>query len=460
MPDPAEVEELTALAAALTGDRPPAARLVGETLATRGAQRAADGAALRDILVQQYLRRPPASTAPADLPTELPEELAAVAERLAALGPRDRAALVLVRLSGLTLGETAGLLDESPTALRRRIQSAEATLGTDPFAVRATLEALSWQVPDPDAVARARHHAEQAARRRRGRTRLVAVAAGLALLAALAVPTVRMAWPLPVRPAGDWTFGLALDLPDGWTERVHVTTPDQEYLQVENDGECTVIASLPSAPAEDRREPPGAAEATERMWVDGRPLRFVPSYEGAGATVWWPYADGGEVSLSCSGTADGRATVLDLAERLRFSTGVPLRLPVALDRVPAGLRVAGGGFENGWPLIALLSGPTLRQGEQSAIVVVNDEPLRAGSQLEVDGTDWTLSVPNRDTRLCRALQTLTLCVNTYAGTDGGAQGRAVERATTLAKKVARDVRLAPDPDDRSTWFDARDALPG
>lgn len=455
MPDPAEVEELTGLAAALTGDRAVAARLVGETLATRSAQHAADGTALRGVLVQQYLRRPAAASPPEDLPAELE----AVAERLAALGPRDRAALVLVRLTGLTLAETAGLLDQTPTALRRRLESVETTLGTDPFAVRATLEALSWRVPEPDEVARARHRTEQSARRRRGRTRLVAVALGLALLAALAVPTVRMAWPLPARPAGDWTFGLALDLPDGWTERVHVATPDQEYLQVENDGECTVIASLPSAPAEDRREPPDATAATDRMWVDGRPLRFVPTHQGVGATVWWPYADGGEVSLSCSGVADERATVLEMAERLRFSTGVPLRLPVALDRAPAGLRVAGGGFEGGWPLVALLSGPTLRQVEQSAIVVVNDEPLRAGTRLAVDGTDYTLVVQNRDVRLCRAVETLSLCVNTYAGTDGGAQGRAVQRATKQALEVVRHLRLAPDLSDRSTWFDARDALP-
>lgn len=455
MPDPAEVEELTGLAAALTGDRAATARLIGETLAARSAQRATDGVALREVLVRQYLRRPNAATTSEDLP----DELAAVAERLAALGPRDRVALVLVRLTGLTLGETAGLLDGTPPALRRRLESAEATLASDPFAVRATLQALSWQVPEPDAVARARHGAEQSARRRRGRTRLVAGALGLVLLAALALPTVRMAWPMPARPAGDWTFGLALDLPDGWTERVHVTTPDQEYLQVENDGECTVVASLPSAAAEDRREPPGTTDATERVWVDGRPLRFVPKYEGVGATVWWPYADGGEVSLSCSGVADERATVLDMAERLQFSTGVPLRLPVAVDRAPPGLRVAGGGFEGGWPLVALLSGSTVRQVEQSAIVVVNDEPLRAGTRLAVDGTDYTLSVQNRDVRLCRAVETLALCVSTYAGTDGGAQGRAVQRASNLAQEVVGHLRLAPDLDDRSTWFDAREALP-
>lgn len=456
MPDEVDLGELTALAAALTGDRDAAARLLGATLATRGARRASDEAALRALLVQHYLRRPPPTGAGGD---DLPAELRAVAERMVALGPTDRAAMVLVRLTGLTLGETAGLLDETPTALRRRLESVEATLGADPLAVRATLESLSWQVPEPEVVARARHQAEQAARRRRGRARLVAVALGLALLAALAVPTVRMVWPLPARTAGDWTFALALDRPDGWTERLHVVTPHQEYLQIEDVGECTVIASLPSAPAEDRREPPGATDATERVWIDGRPLRFAPTYEGVGATVWWPYADGGEVSLSCVGAADERATVLDMAERLRFSTGDPLRLPVALDRAPAGLRVAGGGFEGEWPLVALLSGPTLRQAEQSAVVVVNDEPLRAGTRLAVDGTDYTLVVQNRDVRLCRAVETLALCVNTYAGTDGGAQGRAVQRATNLAKEVVGHLRLAPDPDDRSTWFDARDALP-
>jgi hypothetical protein len=456
MRDEVDLEELGGLAAALTGDRAAAAELVGRTLATRTAQRAADEAALRAVLVQQYLRRPATSPVDAEDP---PAGLAEVAGRLATVSARDRAALVLVRLTGLTLGETAGVLDETPTALRRRLDSVEAGLGADSFAVRAVLESLSWRVPDPAEVARARHRAEQSDRRRRGRARLVAVALGLVLLAALAVPTVRIAWPLPARPAGDWAFGLALDLPDGWTELLHVVTPHQEYLQVGDDGQCTVIASLPSAPAPERRTPPDATDATERVWVDGRPLRFAATYEGVGATVWWPYADGGEVSLSCDGVADDRATVLDMAERLRFSTGDHLRLPVALDRAPDGLQVAGGGFEDEWPLVALLSGPTLRQADRNVIVVVNDEPLTAGSRLTVDGTDYTLAVRNRDVRLCRPVETLTLCVRTYAGTDGGAQGRAVSRATELAKEVARHLRLAPDPDDRSTWFDARDALP-
>src|SRR5215212_3689297 len=94
--DPDDLEELTALAAALAGDRSNAARLVGETLAA-GA-RPPDRAGLRGLLVERYLRRRQSSAVPPG--DDLPDELGEVAERLGVLSPFERAAVVLSRLKG------------------------------------------------------------------------------------------------------------------------------------------------------------------------------------------------------------------------------------------------------------------------------------------------------------------------------------------------------------------------
>ena len=429
--DPEDLERLTGLAAALTGDRQGAAQLVGKTLAAAETlRRPLDRSALRDLLVQCYLRRrQPSVVPPGD---DLPDELSAVAERLSGLSPFARAAVVLSGLQGLPLAEVAGILDSSPATVRRRLGEAEQRLAADPLTVRATVAALSWRTPDAAAVAAARFQSQRSAARSRGRVRALALTLAVLLVVALVVPTVRMLQPLPVRTAGDWVLGLDLDPPPGWSMELHAVTPDQEILQLSGDlGTCRAVASLPSAPEEERVDRPASAE---RAWVRGRPVQY------AAGDVRWSYGEGGDVSLTCSD--QDRAGLLTMAERIRFSTGRPFTLPFALTRLPAGLRIVGAGYQDEMPVIALA-----RQRLDTFVLVTATDSEPTGRPVTLDGIDYRLKTDVFSRRLCRPVQSLSICVE------------ARDNDVTVPRDVARSLRLAADLEDRSTWIDARQALP-
>jgi hypothetical protein len=429
--DPDDLEELSALAAALTGDRADAARLVGETLATAGSRRRTpDRSALRGLLVESYLRRRQSSVVPPG--EDLPDELGQVAERLGGLSPFERAAVVLARLAALPLAEVAATLDTSAATVRRRLAEAEQRLAASPLTIRATLETLSWRTPDAAAVAAARFRGQRSAERRRGRVRLLAVALGVVLMVALVVPTVRMLQPLPVRTAGSWVLGLELEPPPGWTTELHAVTPDQELLQLTGQsGSCRAVASLPSTPEEERVDPPARAE---RAWVRGRPVRY---FDGG---VRWPYGEGGDVTLTC--TDEDRAGTLAMAEQIHFSAGRPFALPFALSRLPAGLRLVGAGYQDQMPVIALA-----RRRMDTFVLVTVTEPEPAGQPVTLDGVNYRLTTDAFSRRLCRTVQSVSICVE------------ARHNDVAVPRQVARSLRLAPDLQDRSTWFDAREALP-
>jgi sigma-70-like protein len=430
--DPDDLESLTGLAAALTGDRDESAQLVGATLAAAETRRRPlDRSALRGLLVDCYLRwRSPSAVPPGD---DLPDELSAVAERLGALTPFERAALVLTGLHGLPLTEVAAILDTSPTTVRRRLTEAEERLATSPLTVRATLETLSWRTPDLAAVAAARFQAQRGATRRRGRVRLLALAVGMVLLVALVVPTVRMLQPLPVRTAGDWVLGLQLDPPPGWTTELHAVTPDQELLQLTSkSGSCRAVASLPSAPAEERTDQPTRAE---RAWVRGRPVQYF------GGSVRWTYGDGGDVTLTC--TDQDRAGLLGMAERIHFTAGRPFTLPFTLSQLPTGMRLVGAGYQDQRPVIALS-----RQRLDTFVLVTVAEGEATGRPVTFDGVAYRLRTDVFSRRLCRPVESMAVCVE------------ARDNDVTVPREVVRHLRLAPDLQDRSTWFDARAALPG
>ncbi|HLL62530.1 MAG TPA: sigma factor-like helix-turn-helix DNA-binding protein [Propionibacteriaceae bacterium] len=429
--DPDDLEGLAALAAALTGDRADAARVVGETLAAAGSRRRApDRSALRGLLVESYLRRRESSVVPPG--EDLPDELRQVAERLSGLSPIERAAVVLARLTELPLAEVAATLDTSATTVRRRLAGAEERLAASPLTIRATLETLSWRTPDAAAVASARFRGQRTAQRRRGRIRILALALGVVLLVALVVPTVRMLQPLPVRRAGSWVLALELEPPPGWTTELHAVTPNQELLQLTGRSEsCRAVASLPSTPEEERVDQPARAE---RAWVRGRPVRY---FDGG---VRWPYGEGGDVTLTC--TNQDRAGMLAMAEQIDFSAGRPFTLPFALSRLPTGLRLVGAGYQDQRPVIALA-----RRRMDTFVLVTVTKPEPAGQPVILDGVNYRLTTDAFSRRLCRTVQSVWICVE------------ARDNDVTVPRQVARSLRFAPDLRDRSTWFDAREALP-
>jgi hypothetical protein len=130
-----------------------------------------------------------------------------------------------------------------------------------------------------------------------------------------------------------------------------------------------------------------------------------------------------------------------MAERIRFSAGRSFTLPFALTRLPAGLRLVGAGYQDGKPVIALS-----RQRFDTFVLVTVAESDPAGRPVTLDGIDYQLTTDAFSRRLCRPVQSMWACVE------------ARDNELTVPREVARSLRLAPDLQDRSGWFDAREAL--
>jgi hypothetical protein len=196
-------------------------------------------------------------------------------------------------------------------------------------------------------------------------------------------------------------------------------------------GSCRAVASLPSTPEEERSDQPIRAE---RAWVRGRPVQY---FDGG---VRWAYGDGGDVTLTC--TEQDRAGLLDMAERIRFTPGRPFTLPFTLSRLPAGMRLVGAGYQDQLPVIALS-----RQRLDTFVLITATEAEPTGRPVTLDGVSYRVHTDVFSRRLCRPVQSMAVCVE------------ARDNEVTVPREVIRSLRLASDLHDRSTWFDAREALP-
>jgi hypothetical protein len=424
--------------------------------------------AVRDRVLQHYLARRRrgsasiANVAAAD-PVPWPADLAEIADRLTGLSPVQRAVLVLIRWSGLTHAEVAGLIERPVNAVGRLLGEADRLLAADPYAVRATLERLSWRVPGLTEVHAAAHRAERLTARRQRRIRLVLVASLLGVIALAAVPVTRASIPLHTRPAGEWTYGLQITPPPGWQINTHVVGVDQEYLQLTTDTDaetgCQIRANLPSTP---QRLRPDALSAPENVWISGR--RAVYSDDGrAGPEVRWAYRQGAQVAVSCGRRDGARELTLQMARLVRFQE-TPLLLPFAFPPLQVGVRPVFVGYYEGQTLAVLGRGdgqpsnnadlflqiefPGRRPPPQAESITING--VRA--TVAVDGAAVTLCLPARDQYVC--------LVADSEGDSTTAERRAAVRASRSSlTDIAQGLRIADPVTDRARWFDARESFP-
>jgi DNA-directed RNA polymerase specialized sigma24 family protein len=466
-PTAEELTELAQLAVALTGDPQRAAELVGVTLAMarrRPRRRSADReTAHRDLMVQQFVSPRPAAAGP--LPAEgLPAEFREVASRLAELPPLARAILVLVRLKGLTLAEVAGILDRTPAKVQRELEAAGTTVQADPYVVRAVLETLSWRAPDENAIRRAQVSAERRLVRRRHRIRLLVAGVVVLVLAGVGVPTVWALRPLPARAAGDWSYGLAFLPSANWQVEAHFLTVDEEVLAISGpDTNCEIQALQPAAAA--TRGDLGTTG--ERAWVRGRPVRIIAFRQGF--RIIWPYAGSGVVTMTCDGSGADRSSVLALANRLQFRPGQRMPVPVAFGVLPDGLRPAYAGRQEEQTFVGLITGPDLESAEIIVFAGLFGEDFdiaewTAREVVQVNGVPAQIYVDDELVALCLpAAAPDPLCVGSdIDDEDDDEAGKEARIAANLrrVRAVTEGMRIAPDLEDPSTWFDAREALPG
>jgi DNA-directed RNA polymerase specialized sigma24 family protein len=503
-----ERTELARLAVALTGGANGAADLLGETAVAgrRGTEHGYE--ADRALLVQRFLRRrgtrpapeaappqaaepgrqpgPPLDPAPdaEPAPDRGPEghpalhrepdpphgpggpvgpyapplrrpepdaEVQAVLRRLATLPPLARAVWVLRHHDQLTLAELVRVTERSPTSVRRALAESSRGVAAEPYAAEQAFWALP--LPDPGQVHTAtRRHA---ARRRRVRARLLLV--GLAVVALLTGLAVLPGWLRPdpyVRARGEWVYSFALAPTAAYRVEGRTLSADEEVLGVTLTADRRTTCSVTVTSEVDRVAVPAGDVRT----VGGRPARFVAGTTTSHAGLWWSVGPRTYAYAGCDAAVED-ATLTELAGLVRFGP-VPVRLPFRLSGLPVDDEVrrifdytelsgalvvpVGAVEESADALFVTL--PSLRREPQ-------ERPVRT---LTVGGRLTQLIQTEDGQSLCWSVGGEQACVGSFYPSYPAAEQR--QRLLGRLIRTAEVVGAAPDLDDRSTWFDARDAL--
>ena len=452
--DPHDQDALPGLAAALAGEPTLAAELLAEVDLLAPPRRGDDDDlddARRTLLVQRFLRR--RAPQPAAEHPELTEELRPVRQRLDALEPFPRAALVLRHHQRLLVAELARLTERSPAAVDRALDAAEAAVATDPF----TLDLVLAQAPRPerDAVRSAARRFAALRRRRRGQVVLAALTV-VALLAGISVLPGLLRPDPYARSHGEWVHGFRLADSPAVTVEGRSISAAEDALSLTWIDEARTSCDV-TVRTERERVPVPAGRPVQ---VDHRPARFLPPSATDFGALWVSVGPRTAARVACEVEVED-ATLLAIASLLRFGP-VPLELPFALRDLPApdevrtifdfrgsvGAVLTPAGQEENSPDTLYISVPDLFD-------LAHDEPTRtvavgAARGEVVQGVDGQ--------SVCWKADGKRVCAGTFPLQDSS--GSQKQRLLDRLVRTARLLELAPDLDDRATWFDARDALPG
>jgi hypothetical protein len=457
-----EVGRLETLACALAGSTEGAAALLAAArlAASRAARQqpadADDDAALgRAAVVRAFLGTAGRRVPPP--PAQLPDpDLESLRLRLAALAPLPRAVLVLRHLEELTLADLARLTERSGPAVARAL----ATAATAVPATGAQLDLLvaAVDVPEPRQVETARRRLEDRRRRTRFRGALVALALAGLLAAATVLPGALRPDPY-YRAVGAWVYGYDVRAPAGSRVLNRLLTPETDTVRMllEDSGQperhiCDITGTSSERPA----APPAGRPARVGAFAG----RFLAPDEDRGRALWWRTGPTLTMEASCSeGATD---TDLLAAAALVVPAELPVQVPVDLSDLPAGEEVRGIYDLDGQ--LTLLVGPRSESQRSLGAVYVS-----VGSSFTEAGyreTEQTVQLGAVTARVRRADQSSTICWDVGGPQACVADFTRGEPTSTREQRfermlaIARAVRTAADAADRSTWFDAREAVPG
>lgn len=492
-----QLSDLLGTAMALTGTAPAATALVGEVSvrARRRRSRIDPGdpaPGLRLLLMQTYLAARPAKSVADPAPeAEAIETVVAgaagssecgarggrddidrLASRLDRLTRTQRAAVLLSFRDRLTYAEIAAILDRGVAKVARSVVDAQTGLDAEPYEIVAALDRLSAAASEPakTQAAAVRFERRQAVRRRRAGLAMGVVAVVLAL--AVAIPTVIIPrlFPVHVRAAGEWAYGYESTPPAGLriTERFLLRNSETSYLSegLGDDKGCTVEVSVPgTVPSDAPSASPGTGKSDRAVTVNGRRGWFAdPDHTGTTA-LWWEYAPSASAVVSCD-RDDAEPLMLSLATAVRF-TEVPLVLPFRVGALPSGYEVTAVGTSSqalghGKLVSALVVAP-VGEGEDSdnsIFVYIPGERLHSGHPrtVKVNGVDAVLAIEDGNLSLCLPVQTSSICLASSSVAGEGAT-KADDPEVRRLVDLAAQLTFPADVSNRSTWFDARDALP-
>ncbi len=463
-----QLPDLLALGMALTGRREACLDLVGEVVVLARPRRSgsdpSDPVALRNLLVQRYLAgrsvTEPGPHDPSD-PASPSDELDRVVARLAQLPRLDRAAVALSHRERVTAAEIAGILDRPGTTITRALNDADTRLQATPYEIVAALDRLAWAAPDPAAVRPAAVRFERRRTVRRRRLAGLATVAVAALVLAVAIPMLILPrlFPVHVRQPDEWALGYRLVLPPGWSVRARYLEFDQDtaYLvsQTNEDLTCEVTASAAGRLAQPTPSSRPTRVHGKAGWFTGPPT----------PTLTWRYAPSAVASVSCN-QIETDAFLLEVADGVTFAS-TSLALPFRLSALPTGYRVQGVGTyvaqtRGDADLAALLLLPigALPTSSETIYLSVPGGDLQYPSPhtVRVEGADAVLESDDGGLSLCLPERKRTACLFATPQGPGGPRTKDDPYVRRLIE-IAGNLVVVADLADRSTWIDARDAVP-
>jgi hypothetical protein len=412
---------------------------------------------LRELTVRTFLQGiERTDPAPRDDMKHLPEELRAVLAAFDRLPKLRRAVLMLSYLEGVTHTEIAGIVDRSPARVRVEIDRALATVGADPYSIRAALDIATWHPPAPTEVARAFQRHGKARARRRRRIGMAGVAVGTLAAVLLAVSAVHRPVVEPRQP-GVWAFSHTIRPIPGW---------EVQSRTVEREWETTIL----------RTDPPGSARCSVAVGTSGATwVRRLPRHptkvrvgprtafyaertwrNGGGTMLWWEYADAALVIIECGHLPMPREVLPKLASRVVLSEE-PVLLPYRIRSIPSRYQVSS-------VTKGLVSNSTV------AYLTRNDYPegllqisIRYPASLPMYGVSYSSVMSRyaygRHAAACRPFATSNICVRADLPIRDTINLAKQPGVVAVLDRIAANLELAPSDTDLAAWFDAREALP-
>jgi hypothetical protein len=412
---------------------------------------------LRELTVKTFLEtgQTPDPTV-RDGMERVPEELRAAVAAYDELPKLQRAVLMLSYLEDVTNTETAGIVDRSPARVRHELDRGLATLGGDPYSVRAALDIATWHPPTAAEVSRAfQRHARTRARHRR-RIGLVGVTVGMLVAVLMTVSAVHRPYVEPRQP-GVWTFSHTVRSLPGWSVRSRTVEREWETttLRAESpeSGRCSVSVGASGAtwvrrlPRHSTKVRVGTHSAfyAERVWPNG-----------GGAMLWWEYADAAMVIIECGNLTAPRKVLPKLGSRVALAVE-PILLPYRVRSIPRHYEVTS-------VVKGLVSHSTV------TYLTRNDYPegllhisIRYPAGVPMYGVRYSSSglryTNGRYTAVCRPFGDSHICVRGELTTTGRIDIAAQRGALAVVDRITSNLEFAPSGTDLTGWFDAQQALP-
>lgn len=435
---------LLRLATVLTGEPALAQSLVAASLAReRAGQDEFPETRLRQLVVRRYLASG-AGTA---------------RDRLA------HACLVLRHYEGLTLAETATVVDRPVSQVAGDLSSDE----LHPQQLRESLLRLADTAPGPASVLEALDGAaRRTTTRRRRRLGLAVLAAAVVALLVLVPVVLLPRLPGQTRSAGDWSLVHQVRPPAGWSVVEHSISRTVESTTVRPDagagaaaGVCEIQVYVPGGldlstlPAQ---RDPARVHGHQAFFSNGDGLDFGPLLAFRYATDAWSL-------VQCPRDAQlDRTKLVSLASAVRFRTS-SIELPFRLASVPPGYRVESA-TQGTSPTSAelILAMTEIRVGDANMAITYAplDHPTADGEvrKMEVNGRPAFLDYASSHPRLCISAGASYICLAAYWPLgDWPARAPLPTNMGPVLVATAKQLQLVDDLGAVDTWYPGSQAIP-